>query len=139
METMGIIYDRIQDEPKDRKGYMSMAQEHFALAISLGEPYSQFATTVQRRFSSTLEQHLKILRARVKDVFETLLEDFNDLFGGREHDITDPDEIAFRQEVYQYVVNAKKRLDGPIAQDFAESGLDTSSASQTRVKRERSP
>ena len=138
MKTMDEIYERLLVPPETPKGYRAGLQARFGTAVSHGEPYSQFLPMLQSSFSSALSQHLDTLRPRVTGLFQSLLSDFNDVYVGSEYDITDPVKLAFREEVLQYVVNAKSQLDGPIARDFAESALPISTGPSVRVKRERS-
>ena len=136
MDTMTPIYQRLLQN--SGKGQQRGLQERFANMIQSGEPYDQFQTVIDTHTHNAITNHFEALLPKLKEVFETLISEFKLITDGHENDIIDREDLKHRAEALEFVVGAKKQLDGPIAENFARSALASSSDKEVRIKRERS-
>ena len=116
-----------------------MLQKRFGHIIALGEPYGQFPETIETRFRNAIVERNDNLCNRVKELFENLIREFDELYSDHGNDVTDPKELEFMDRILLYVQEANRKLDGPITNNFAQSQSASSMTSQPRMKRERSP
>ena len=99
------------------KGSYKVKRTLLKHAIDHGEPYTKLCERVKNAIESELQIKRTALLLNVQDVFDSVINDFDEMFVVEE--IPDPRRDALCQQIQEFVLQAKTRLDGPIAREFA--------------------
>ncbi|MCJ1415401.1 hypothetical protein MMC32_001733 [Xylographa parallela] len=92
-------------------------------AISRGVPFQDIASKVEKAFEDFFEKNRSRFTTKLEKIFDEILEDFDLRF--RVQEVHDPRRDELRRQLHEFVVQAKIKMDGPMAEELGRAENDS--------------